>query len=65
MSTVTIKHEVRLSKSGVSTLVRARHPSTEQVTAVYVPESGALSVRTKSGDIWNVKQIGDNYETVQ
>jgi hypothetical protein len=64
MSTVTIKHEVRLSKSGVSTLVRARHPATEQVTAVYVPDQGVLTVRTGSGDLWSVKKIGDNYETI-
>jgi hypothetical protein len=60
MTTLRINHEVRQTKSGV-VLVRAKHPVTEQVVAVY--DDG--SVRTKSGDVWAAKKIGDSYVTVQ
>lgn len=64
MTTLTINHEVRLSKSGSAMLVRRRNPVKEDVVAVYSPENGVQQVRTASGDVWAAVQRGTDYVTV-
>jgi hypothetical protein len=60
MPTLTIKHEIKHTKSGI-VLVASKRTSVVDITGIY--DDG--SVRTKSGDVWKARKLDNgNYETV-
>lgn len=58
---LTIKHDFTVQRNGTVKYTKAARVQVVEVTAVY--EGG--SVRTKSGDVWAAKHLGDGkFETV-